>query len=342
MNTIQVLFLSLTFAFVLAAIFHPQLGLLTQLRHRSVSGRREQVEDALKYLLKQEQSGRHASPEALAGALQLSGSHTLKLITRMESLGLLKSSYGGLHLTAEGERWALQVIRAHRLWERYLADEARLPLQQIHGEAERREHGMTPEQLDDLEALLGHPDQDPHGDPIPTRAGEVSPGEGTPLNSWPVGMPGRIVHLEDEPPLAFAQILAEGLRLGQTLRVLQVLPERLVLSDGENEYRLAPAVAANVYLNPIPEALAAQSGVMPLSELPDNIQGEVVALDDACQGFTRRRLLDLGMTPGAKLHAEMRNFFGDPRAYRVRGTLIALRREQAAQIWVKPILGGRS
>lgn len=342
MNIIQVIFLSLTFAFILAAIFHPRLGILTQWRSRSESGHREQVEDALKYLLKQEQSGRHASPEALAGALQLSGSHILKLITRMESLRLLKTTNGGLHLTPEGERWALQVVRAHRLWERYLADEARLPLQYIHAEAERREHGMTPEQLDDLEAALGHPDQDPHGDPIPTRTGELNPGMGTPVTSWSASMPGRIVHLEDEPPLAYAQILAEGLRLGQTIRVLESLPERIVLSDGENEYRLAPAVAANVHLSPIPEALEAQSGVMPLSELPDNATGEVIALDDACQGFTRRRLLDLGMTPGAKLHAEMRNFFGDPRAYRVRGTLIALRREQAAQIWVKPVQRGRS
>jgi Fe2+ transport system protein FeoA len=85
--------------------------------------------------------------------------------------------------------------------------------------------------------------------------------------------------------------------------------------------------------------MQSQSGVMPLSELPDKTQGEVVALDEACQGFTRRRLLDLGMTPGAKLSPEMRNFAGDPRAYRVRGTLIALRREQAAQIWVKAVDG---
>jgi DtxR family Mn-dependent transcriptional regulator len=78
---------------------------------------------------------------------------------------------------------------------------------------------------------------------------------------------------------------------------------------------------------------------MPLSELPDKKEAEIVALDESCQGFTRRRLLDLGMTPGARLFPEMRNFFGDPRAYRVRGTLIALRREQAAQIWVKAVEG---
>jgi len=337
MSIPAVVILSLVFAFLLAAVFHPQRGLLAQWRLRSVSGRRNQVEDALKYLLKQEQSGRYASPEALAGAMHLPGAETLGLITRMEAQGLLKTSGGGLRLTPDGERWALHVVRAHRLWERYLADEARLPLQQVHREAERREHGMTSAQLDDLEAALGHPHHDPHGDPIPSRVGAIPSAGGSPLTSWPVENPGQVVHLEDEPPLAYAQILAEGLRLGQTLRVLQATPERIVLSDGENEYRLAPAVAANVYLAPIPEALESQSGVMPLSQLPDGAAGEVVAFDDACQGFTRRRLLDLGMTPGVRLRAEMRNFFGDPRAYRVRGTLIALRREQAALVWVKAI-----
>jgi DtxR family Mn-dependent transcriptional regulator len=311
--------------------------LLVRLRARSPRAQREQVEDALKTILQQQQSGRLPSPEALAGALHLTGSDVLRLITRMESLGLLQSQQGGLRLTAEGERWAMQVVRAHRLWERYLADEARLPLQQLHTEAHRREHHLTPQQVDDLDAFLGFPDRDPHGDPIPSRNGQLLEAQGQSLSSWPRDVTGRIVHLEDEPPIAYAQILAEGLHLGQQLRVLDATPERLTLSDGENEYRLAPAVAGNVYLAPVPEAPAIQPGVVSLADLPDNAPAEVVTLDEACQGFTRRRLLDLGMTPGARLQVEMRNFFGDPRAYRVRGTLIALRREQAAQIWVKPL-----
>jgi DtxR family Mn-dependent transcriptional regulator len=335
MNALPILALSLFFALLLAAIFHPQRGLLARWRVNSPSGQKELAEDALKFLLKQEREGRYASPEALGGALRLYGSDLMQLITRMESQNLLQTRQGGLRLTPEGERWALQVVRAHRLLERYLAYEARLPLEKIHSAAERREHGMTPEQIDQLAASMGYPDLDPHGDPIPNRSGEMASETGTPLTSWQVGIPGHITHLEDEPPMAYDQILAEGLRLGQVVRILVASPERLVLSDGENEYRLAPAVAANVYLNPLPEALESQSGVMPLSELPDRVEAEVVALDNACQGFTRRRLLDLGMTPGARLYAEMRNFFGDPRAYRVRGTLIALRREQAANIWVK-------
>jgi DtxR family Mn-dependent transcriptional regulator len=337
MSFVQILILSLFFASVLAAVFHPTHGLLARWRINSPAGQKEQVEDALKYLLKREQEGRYASPEALAGSLHLYGNDLMRLVTRMETQGLIKSQDGGLHLTPDGERWALQVVRAHRLLERYLADEARLPLGKIHSEAERREHGMTPDQLEDLAASMGYPDLDPHGDPIPNRDGEMVSTPGSALTSWPTGVAGRIAHLEDEPPLAFDQILAEGLRLGMVVRVLEKSPERLLLSDGESEYRLAPAVAANVFLSPLPEAMQSQSGVMPLSELPDKTQGEVVALDEACQGFTRRRLLDLGLTPGAMLSPEMRNFAGDPRAYRVRGTLIALRREQAAQIWVKAV-----
>ncbi|NOH02145.1 MAG: ferrous iron transport protein A [Chloroflexi bacterium] len=76
---------------------------------------------------------------------------------------------------------------------------------------------------------------------------------------------------------------------------------------------------------------------IPLAELAQDQRAQIVALDDAVQGFTRRRFLDLGLTPGATIYPELANFFGEPRAYRVRGTMIALRNDQASQIWVKPI-----
>ncbi|MEW5721258.1 MAG: metal-dependent transcriptional regulator, partial [Chloroflexota bacterium] len=259
------------------------------------------------------------------------------LIEGMENQGLLDSRGTELHLTAEGERWALHIVRAHRLWERYLADEARMPLEQVHTEAHRREHRFTDAQLDELDAALGHPTRDPHGDPIPTREGKINQPEGTPITAWQIGALARITHLEDEPALAYQQILAAGLYLGQDIRVLERTPQRVVLSDGENEYRLAPAVAANISAASLPESELLKREAVPLPELAHDQRAEIVTLDDAVQGFTRRRFLDLGLTPGTIIYPELGNFFGDPRAYRVRGTLIALRQDQAAQIWVKPI-----
>ena len=96
---------------------------------------------------------------------------------------------------------------------------------------------------------MGHPDVDPHGDPIPDGGRTRCPKRrARPSRAGRSRRRRRIVHLEDEPPLAFAQLTAEGLRLGQVVRVIERTPARIVLSDGENEFRLAPMLAANVHV----------------------------------------------------------------------------------------------
>jgi DtxR family Mn-dependent transcriptional regulator len=117
------------------------------------------------------------------------------------------------------------------------------------------------------------------------------------------------------------------------VRILESTPERIALTDGEHEYRLAPAVAANVFL--APAAAPAASGLVTLADLAQGDVADVVALDQNCQGFSRRRLMDLGFTPGARLEPALETFAGDPRAYRVRGTLVALRQDQARQVLVR-------
>jgi DtxR family transcriptional regulator, Mn-dependent transcriptional regulator len=322
---------------LLVAVFIPRVGLLAVYKAYRIAQEREQVEDALKHLLDREQQGRHASPESLAGTLDVQRGQVMRLIENMETQGLVESRGSELCLTTEGERWALHVVRAHRLWERYLTDEARMPLEKVHTEAHRREHTITDAQLDEMDAAMGHPTRDPHGDPIPSREGIIPKAEGMPLTAYQAEGPARIIHLEDEPALAYQQILAAGLRLGQVIRVMDKNPQRYLLTDGEHEFRLAPAVAANVSVAPLPESEMAQAQAVSLVELAHDQRAEIVELDEAVQGFTRRRFLDLGLTPGTLIYPELINFFGDPRAYRVRGTLIALRKDQASQIWVKPV-----
>ncbi len=310
-------------------------GLLVRLLdRREKRQQRARTEDALKHLFDQEYRGRKGSFTSLGGVLRLDDRRLMQLLARMQQQRLVVASGQEFQLTTEGERVARQVVRAHRLLERYFADEARLPLRDVHAAAERREHALTPDQVEALSASLGHPRRDPHGDPIPGRDGAIPSADDTPVTAWPSDRFGRITHLEDEPPLAFAQILAEGLRIGQVVRILESTPERIVLTDGESEFRLAPAVAANVFL--APAAAPSVTGLIPLSELRDGEQGEIVALDPSCQGFSRRRLMDMGFTPGARLEPAIKTFSGDPRGYRVRGTLVALRHDQARQVLVKP------
>ena len=329
MSNVLAVLLGIALGFGLIALVRWRQSL--RLRHR-----RDQIEDALKHLFEEEYRGRRASLTSLAGALGVSSGLVVPLVGRMQTQGLVATEGQTFHLTPEGERLALQVVRAHRLLERYLVDEARLPLRDVHKVAERKEHSLSPVDADRLSAALGHPTHDPHGDPIPTREGAVAPASGTPATSWPADTIGRIVHLEDEPEISFAQIVAAGIRMGQLVQVVESTQDRLVLSDGQHEYRLAPAVAANIFIAAAP-ARTWPEHVVRLSDLTDNSQAEVVGLDDACQGFSRRRLMDLGFTDGARIRPFLKTFAGDPRAYEVRGTLIALRRDQASQILVRPV-----
>ena len=320
------------------ALLIPKYGVAAQVRSRRLSLVRERTENALKHLLRQATDGHSASFRSLKGELGLGDRTLIALIERLEDEGLVRTEGTQLRLTPEGERLALHVLRAHRLWELYLAEELGMPIDRVHVEAERQEHRLSPQQLDRLSAAMGHPDVDPHGDPIPGADGSVPESPGTVLTAWPLGTPARIVHLEDEPPLAYAQLTAEGLRLGQVVRVIERTPARLVLSDGENEFRLAPMLAANVHVvAAASERPAALEGVMPLTDLPAGTVADIVALDPSFRGFARRRLLDLGFTPGVRIRSELATFTGDPRAYRLRGTTIALRREQSDRVLVKPV-----
>ncbi len=316
------------------ACLWPRFGLLALWRQHRQTRQRALAEDALKHLHACEWRGRAASLESLAGALQLSAPAAVALARRLETEGWLRSAEDSLRLTPEGEQLALAVIRAHRLWERYLADEARMPLTAIHAEAERREHERPADTVQALDAALGYPALDPHGDPIPTAGGQLAALPTQPLTDWPLNAPARIAHLEDEPSAIFSQIVAQGLCPGQIVRVIEANAQRITLSDGERVHTLAPIIAANVFVTA--EGAEEQPiAFKTLTALRLGQQAVVRHLDSALQGYTRRRLLDLGLTPGATITAEISSLFGDPVAYRVRGTLIALRREQAEHVLVE-------
>ena len=243
------------------ALLWPGTGLAWRWRRGLVASDRVEVEDALKHIWDGEYRQRPATLESLAGALGLSGRAAAELVDRLGRLDLLDHEDGTLRLTADGRREALRVIRIHRLWERYLADETGLDAREWHAHAERREHGTSAQQAEALAATLGHPRYDPHGDPIPMPSGEVPPHQGIPLTQLAADQVAEIVHLEDEPDAVFAQIVAAGLMPGMRVRVLERSPKRLRIEAEADEVVLAPVVAANVTVLPI-EQPAADAGTM--------------------------------------------------------------------------------
>jgi DtxR family Mn-dependent transcriptional regulator len=311
-------------------------------RHsRELTGRVRR-EDALKHIHKFEMDRQQPTVQSVAGILNLGMDSVAELLTGMERDNLLEIEQGKIQLTPRGRDLALHIIRAHRLWERYLAEETGYPEADWHSQAERHEHSLTPEQTNLLADQLGNPTHDPHGDPIPTAEGNLMVHGGQPLCSLPVDTMARIVHLEDEPEVVYAQLVAEGLYPGMTVRLLESNAQRVRFWAVGNEHVIAPIVALNISAKPLPAEIDDSSAPdqqgsaekMSLGDLPLGETAQVQAIGRACRGAERRRFMDLGILPGTHVTAEMRSPGNDPTAYRIRGALIALRREQAELIVV--------
>ncbi len=314
-------------------VFWPGRGLLARWRKSRLMSERIVTEDALKHLHNFDMAGRRPTVESLAGALHVTVNEASAVLNTMEAGGLVAVNNGDFRLTPQGRESALHIIRAHRLWERYLADKTGYTEVEWHQQAERFEHRLLPAEVDALAAQLGNPTYDPHGDPIPDSGGSFVGHGGQSLMAMALDESFRIVHIEDEPEAVFAQLVAEGFYPGMEIRLIEMSPHRVrIWADGD-EHLLAPIVAANISVLPVEKAAAAepQPGE-PLSVLKLGEHGQIVGLSPRCRGPERRRMMDLGILPGTVVTAELISPSGDPTAYRIRDALIALRVEQAQLI----------
>jgi DtxR family Mn-dependent transcriptional regulator len=317
-------------------LFRPQNGLVPRWRKARQITDRVLLEDALKHIQRCERHGDTPSLQSIAGALDISVNQAAKIAAELQSMELIIIENGEFLLTPAGRDYALRIIRAHRLWEEYLAEQTGFDESEWHDQAEKYEHLLSPEEAKDLAQQLGNPVYDPHGDPIPSPTGEFKHHPGKPLTSMDIETPLRIVHIEDEPEEIYAQLVAEGLSPGMFVRISEKTPQRLRFWIGDEEHVLAPIMAANISVVPIPEVKIEQiQPGIPLNTLNPGEKGRVVALSPRLRGADRRRMMDLGILPGTTIDVEMTSPSGDPTAYKVRGALIALRKEQAKLIQVE-------
>jgi DtxR family transcriptional regulator, Mn-dependent transcriptional regulator len=126
------------------------------------------VQDYLKAIYAIEASGGRVTTSALARRMGVSAPSATAMTKRLAELGLVERlPYRGVALTDEGRRNALEVLRHHRLLERYLVDRLGLSIDEVHAEAELLEHALSEELEAKIDEELGYPTHDPHGDPIP-------------------------------------------------------------------------------------------------------------------------------------------------------------------------------
>ena len=210
------------------------------------------VENYLKHLYaEQHDAGRGLLPMGkLAQALGVTPGTATTMVKALADSGLVKyEPRDGVKLTAAGERHALNVIRRHRLVELFLVRMLGLDWSEVHEEAEELEHAISDKVLDKIDELLGHPQFDPHGDPIPGAKGQLAAAALTSLAECELHQPVRIARVTGQDA-AFLQTLH---RLGLTPGMQVVVEARDKLADsvtirpkGQHVTTLGTAAASKI------------------------------------------------------------------------------------------------
>jgi len=209
----------------------------------------EAIEDYAKaiYALQRRRGERGGvSTNELAERLGVTPASVSAMVKKLAERGLVDHEpYHGVHLSDEGERVALEVLRHHRLLELYLAEHLGVPWDRVHEEAEALEHVISEDLEARIAAKLGNPTHDPHGDPIPDADLVIDEGHTRSLASLRVGDSGRFVRVSDSDPAMLRYLGERGIAIGDRLAVLAVQPfdGPLTLRFGDAEHVLGGALA---------------------------------------------------------------------------------------------------
>lgn len=159
----------------------------------------------------------------------------------------------GVRLTESGARIALQVVRRHRLIESFLVKALGFDWSEVHAEAEELEHAISDKVLERIDAFLGHPATDPHGDPIPPQTGKLPRRKLTRLTDCRTNVPLRIARVLNQDPDFLRYVAEHGLMPGESVTVAPRQPaaDAVTVFAGEREpVTLGTAAAATILVEP--------------------------------------------------------------------------------------------
>lgn len=177
------------------------------------------------YSLEQRGEGGAVSTNALAERLGVSAASASSMVKKLDGLGIVEHvPYRGVGLTEHGMNVALEVLRHHRLLERFLVEELGVPWDRVHDEAEVLEHHLSEELEELIAAKLGHPTIDPHGDPIPTADLKIVEPATLAMEGLDIGATGRFVRVSDSDPEMLRYLGARGIAPGDTFEVVDKQP----------------------------------------------------------------------------------------------------------------------
>lgn len=206
------------------------------------------IEEYLESIYKLQQEQRPVSTSSLAEHLKLSAPSVSEMIKKLASKDLVSHTEKGVCLTEEGKAIAKKVIRRHRLSERLLTDILGFKWDEVHDEACRLEHAISPEMEERISQSLGNPKTCPHGHPIPDKDGIIIKEKVRPLSELKAREKGTIVNVFEEDPKMLQYLASLGLIPDVCVQVEEVAPfgGPLIVCVCGSRYALGREVASKI------------------------------------------------------------------------------------------------
>ena len=216
------------------------------------------IQDYLKHIYEFTRDGSRATTNQLADALGISAASVTNMIQKLSKTKPALVTYEkhrGVKLTDAGQNAALKIIRRHRLIEHFLVEKLDYAWDEVHEEAEVLEHAMSPLLEKRMDAALGHPKFDPHGDPIPNNNLEIPEVESIALTDLQIGNNALVTRVPNEDPKVLRYLGKFGLRPGVGIKLLSRTPYdktmRIKILDTDEEVVIGPVLGIKIELTPV-------------------------------------------------------------------------------------------
>ncbi|WP_370477257.1 metal-dependent transcriptional regulator [Tamlana flava] len=192
------------------------------------------------------------STNAIAEKMETKASSVTDMVKKLAEKNLANYiKYQGVTLTNEGRLAAALVIRKHRLWELFLVEKLNFSWDEVHEVAEQLEHIKSLKLVNELDAFLGYPTHDPHGDPIPDKDGNYSPINSVNILDLDTGKEGILAFVKDSSDVFLKYLNKNNLALGDTIKVLDFEPfdNSLTIETKTQKMIISNEVAQNLYIS---------------------------------------------------------------------------------------------
>ena len=211
----------------------------------------ESIEMYLKSVCELEIGQSPVAISQLAQRLGVSSPSTIEMVKRLAEQKLVTHTpYKGVELTGRGRKRAHNILRRHRLWERFLTDKLGLAWESVHDYACRLEHATAPEVTEALAEFLGHPATCPHGNPIPDAEGNIVQKATIPLCELEVGQTACLINIAYEETILLDYLARRGLFPGTILTVEEIAPYQgpLMIGIQDRTEALGREIASRIFV----------------------------------------------------------------------------------------------